>query len=215
MAGRWWPRSANLDILRANRPRRRPGRGRPLRRRRGERAQLVEPAKVARRIEHARILDAHLLINDDLYISTVKRTVADHVNAEWALKVVVAGLKKRFRAFEDPYFQDRARDVEDVGNRIQRNLAALDGTSPTQTQEDHILRDHDLSPSDTALMDSRFIKGVAIDEGGRTSHTGIIAKSLRIPAVVGLKSLARDARPAPCVVVDGGRGPVVWEPSRR
>jgi phosphoenolpyruvate-protein phosphotransferase (PTS system enzyme I) len=167
-------------------------------------------------VPHAYIFDAHLLMLEDPLL--LDRTVAvirdEHVNAEWALRKVSGQLHTLFDEFTDAYLRERSTDLDDVLGRVQLNLAGeKDSPSLSRLPGAFVLVAGDLTPSEAAEMDWERILAVATDAGSATYHTAIIARSLGIPAVVGLQDATRRIPPGSLVVVDGSRGEVVVEPS--
>ncbi len=166
--------------------------------------------------EFKHIIEAHLLItkgrmlNDD----TIKTIKDEHINAEWALKMFQDKLNKSFDAIEDEYLSGRVSDIDYVVERIMRNLAGKDQESLAGIDEDVIIVAHDLSPADTAQIDRNIIKGFVTDVGGKTSHTAIMARSLEIPAVVGLENVSQNAKSGDCIIVSGSDGKVIINPTR-
>ena len=165
---------------------------------------------------HAYIFEAHLLMLDDPLL--VERAVdvvrADHVNAEWALRTVSEQLRGLFEALSDPYLRERRTDLDDVQGRILLNLSgAGDAPSLSRLPGSLVVVADDLLPSEAAELDWDRVLAVATDQGSPTHHTSILARSLGIPAVVGLVSASRDVPPGALVVVDGSRGELVLEPS--
>jgi phosphoenolpyruvate-protein phosphotransferase (PTS system enzyme I) len=165
---------------------------------------------------HAYIFDAHLLMLDDplLRDRTLSVIREEQVNAEWALREVGEGLHTLFEGFTDEYLRERSTDLDDVLGRIQLNLRGS-GEAPSlgRLPGSFVLVASDLSPSEAAELDWARVLAVATDVGSSTYHTAIIARSLGIPAVVGLKDATRTVKPGAMVVVDGTRGAVVVEPS--
>ena len=167
---------------------------------------------------HAYIFDAQLLMLDDPLL--LDRTVAvireEHVNAEWALRTVSDQLHALFDEFGDAYLRERSTDLDDVLGRVQLNLAgAADAPSLSRLPGNRILVAVDLTPSEAAALDWERVLAVAADGGSRTDHTAILARSLGIPAVVGLQDATRRVPAGALVVVDGDRGLLVVEPSVR
>jgi phosphotransferase system enzyme I (PtsI) len=186
----------------------------------GESRQQLQAVKERLRREvgmpHAYIFDAHLLMLEDPLL--LDRTVAvireEHVNAEWALRTVSEQLRSLFEEFTDAYLRERSTDLDDVLGRIQLNLAGeKDAPSLARLPGTYVLVAAGLSPSEAAEMDWERILAVVTDAGSSTYHTAIIARSLGIPAVVGLRDGTRRIPPGSLVVVDGTRGGVVVEPS--
>ncbi len=165
---------------------------------------------------HAYIFDAHLLMLDDPMLRSRAAEIvrAEHVNAEWALRTVSEELHALFDEFSDEYLRERSTDLDDVIGRVQLNLRGSPGApSLERLPEPFILVASDLSPSEAAELDWEKVLAVATDVGSSTYHTAIIARSLGIPAVVGLKDATRRTPVGSLVVVDGTRGEVVVEPS--
>jgi len=165
---------------------------------------------------HAYVFDAHLLMLEDPLLLDRARAVIrdDRVNAEWALRVVSDQLHALFADLKDDYLRERSTDLDDVLGRIQLNLrGSADAPTLQRLPGSFVLVAADLAPSEAAELDWERVLAVAIDVGSATYHTAIIARSLGIPAVVGLKEATRRIRPGALVVVDGSRGQVVVSPS--
>ncbi len=166
-------------------------------------------------VEHLYIIDTHLLILDDqmLLESTVGMIREKLVNAEGALKRTLKKFREVFDKIEDEYLRERRSDIDSVGDRLLRNLVGASQQSLAEVDRKAIIAAHDLSPADTMQMDKEQIIAFVTDVGGRTSHTAILARSLGIPAVVGLESvttMVRDRMPA---IIDGTHGTLVLNPS--
>jgi phosphoenolpyruvate-protein phosphotransferase (PTS system enzyme I) len=165
---------------------------------------------------HGYIFDAHLLMLDDPLLversADVVRT--DHVNAEWALRTVSEQLRGLFEGLSDAYLRERGTDLDDVQGRILLNLSgAGDAPSLSKLPGSFVVVADDLLPSEAAELDWQRVLAVATDQGSPTHHTSILARSLGIPAVVGLVSASREVPPGALVVVDGSRGELILEPS--
>lgn len=165
--------------------------------------------------DHIRIIDAHLLIlKDNMLINdTIKAIRVQRVNAEWALKTVLHDIMEYFEKMDDPYFRERALDIEHIVNRLLLNLMGRKHESIAEIKDPVVVIAHDLAPTDTAQMVKGTVLGFLTDAGGKTSHTAIMARSLEIPAVVGLESITRQAEPGDMVIVDGTTGTVIINPS--
>ena len=165
---------------------------------------------------HAYIFDAHLLMLDDPLLRRRAADIvrAEGVNAEWALRTVSESLHSLFSQFSDAYLLERTTDLDDVIGRIQLNLrGATDAPSLSRLPGPVILVAGDLTPSEAAELDWDRVLAIVTDVGSSTYHTAIIARSLGIPAVAGLKEATRQIPPGSVVAVDGTRGEVVVEPS--
>jgi len=164
--------------------------------------------------EHADIFNAHLLVLEDRAL--IEEVVARLKSDQLAVECIVFDVLKRYvRAFshvEDEYLRERTSDIEDVGKRILRQLLGQQRPSLAELNEPVIVVAYDLSPSDTATMHRRHVIGFITDIGGRTSHTAIMAKSLEIPAVVGLEDATQRIASDDFLIVDGTTGVVVVNP---
>ncbi len=165
--------------------------------------------------EHDYLVDVHLMMLDDrMVVQETERQVRENFyGADWALWTVLGRIKASFDAMEDEYFRDRRTDVEHLGDRILRNLTGRRHESIADIRGDVVVVAHDLSPMDTAQMDVGRVKGFVTDLGGRTSHTAILARSLNIPAVVGLEVVTDRANGGDTVVIDGLSGVVILNPT--
>ena len=165
--------------------------------------------------DYARIFDAHkLMLEDKVLINEIHHLVKEEkVNVEWALKEVRDRLINLFAQFSNEYMKDRGIDVEDVWQRIQSNLSPNPTANAANLSEEGILVATSLSPSDLAQMDKRFLRGFVTDAGGRTSHTGILARSLEIPAVIGLYDVTSRVKEGDLLIIDGNEGVVIVNPN--
>ena len=165
-------------------------------------------------VEHAEIFNAHLMfLEDRAYIDeVVSRLKNEQLNVEYVFSEVLRKYVDAFSKIEDEYMRERASDVEDVGRRMLRNLTGLKRQSLADLAQPVIVVAYDLSPSDTATMHRQHVIGFITDIGGRTSHTAIMAKSLEIPAVVGLETATHQIQADDRVIVDGTTGVVIVNP---
>ncbi len=165
---------------------------------------------------HAYIFDAHLLMLDDPLLRDRAAALvrSDQVNAEWALRTVSESLHELFSQFSDAYLRERSTDLDDVIGRVQLNLrGSAEAPSLERLPGPVVLVAGDLTPSEAAELDWERVLAVVTDVGSSTYHTAIIARSLGIPAVAGLKEATRRIPPGSLVAVDGTRGEVVVDPS--
>ena len=164
--------------------------------------------------EHADILNAHLLVLEDqaLREEIIQGLKAQRLNVEVIFNDVIQRYLKAFSRTEDEYLRERTADIEDVRKRVLRNLLNKPATTLAQLEEPVIVVAHDLSPSETAQMHRRHVLAFVTDVGGRTSHTAIMAKSLEIPAVVGLAVATKRIQKDEFLIVDGTRGDVLVDP---
>lgn len=168
-----------------------------------------------RLIDHLYIIDTHLLIleDDSLVEETIRTIERDLINAAAALQQTIQKFQAIFDGIEDEYLRERRSDVDAVGDRIQYNLAGEVRQSLTDIDRKVIVVAHDLSPADTLQIDREKIIGFVTDVGGRTSHTSILARSLGVPAIVGLESATSLVPRGVPVIVDGTNGNLILNPS--
>lgn len=166
--------------------------------------------------EHGYILDSHLMILDDkmLINGTIEIVKGQLVNSEYALKEVINRFMSIFNSMGDAYLRERKVDIEHVGERILRNLSGTAYDSLTDIPEEAVVVAHDLAPSDTFQMRKEHVMAFVTDIGSSTSHTAIMARSLELPAVVGLETISRDVRNGDAIIVDGNQGVVVINPDQ-
>ena len=140
----------------------------------------------------ASIFDAHiLLLEDTSLIESVKEQLQSRlVNVDFAYEQVVRSYTRKMRELDDDYFRERAGDFLDVSRRVLRNLQGKVETELHSLDAPSIVLAHDLSPSDTAGFDRQLVLGIATEAGSRTSHSAIMARSLNLPAVVGLRDIS-------------------------
>lgn len=167
--------------------------------------------------EIAAFIDTHLLMLQDEAIAEVPITYIRRMrcNAEWALELEREALVTVFDAMDDPYLRTRKDDVEHVVDRVQRHLRGERARQPAtvETAPGRIVYADDLTPADTVLMQHQGVAGFMTEFGGPNSHTAILARSLNIPAVVGLHRSATLLRDGDEVVLDGRQGVVIVSPA--
>jgi phosphotransferase system enzyme I (PtsI) len=163
---------------------------------------------------HAYILESHILMLQDTMLTDGVRDVIrkDLITAEGALKKVLDQFLAVFNGIEDDYLKERKSDIIHVGERLLQNLAGDEQKSLSDLHEDVIVVAHDLTPADTMQMDRKHVKGFVTDLGGRTSHTVIMARSLEIPAVVGMANFTSRVRTGDPLVINGSSGSVIVHP---
>ncbi len=168
-------------------------------------------------VEHGQIFSAHLLVIDDsmLIEEVITRLKREKLSIEYIFQDVLRKYIKVFSEMDDEYLKERISDVNDVGRRILRNLIGAKEDILSNLREKVVVVAYDLSPSDTATMHKKNVTAFATDIGGRTSHTAIMAKSLEIPAVVGVETLTRTVESGNDVIVDGTHGTVIVNPSAK
>ena len=185
----------------------------------------AELAKVKERIpkdtssDVTAFIDTHLLMLEDSALTTVPIDLIreKQCNAEWALKMQRDTIVAVFDAMDDEYLRTRKDDVDHVVNRVLHTLIKRDGAREDQHRRHlrgRIVCADDLTPADTVLMQHQGVAAVVTEFGGPLSHTAILARSLRIPAVVGLHAARHYLRDEEQVIVDGRQGMVLVEPTR-
>jgi phosphotransferase system enzyme I (PtsI) len=162
----------------------------------------------------AQIFDAQiLLLEDPMFLGEIESRVrTQQQNAEWAVREVGRNLSNRLSSISDVYLRERGTDVDDLTERLLRSLLGEEGHRLEQLAEPIVLFAHDLTPSETALLDPAKVLGFATDVGSRTSHTAIVARSLGIPAVVGLHDITSALQSGDLVAIDGDKGMVMLSP---
>jgi len=166
--------------------------------------------------EYAQIFEAHAMMVSDASFSdkVIQKIEEEQVNAEWAVAEVSEELQARFASFDDEYLRERVADVKDVAERVLTNLQGVSHHDLSEITHDVIILADDLTPSDTIHFNRRPIVGFATEAGGRTSHTSIIAKSLFMPAVIGVPRLKKTIDNDELVIIDGYEGTVIANPTQ-
>jgi phosphotransferase system enzyme I (PtsI) len=182
------------------------------------RAQILEMQhRIAESIgaKDAGIFDAHLLVVEDrTLIDEVLRTLSrDKHNVEHVFQSVAGRYAKTLSEIDDPYLRERALDIHDVTRRVVRNLMGTESRDLASVTTPHILIAHNLAPSDTAQLNRQLVLGFATDIGSKTSHTAIMARSLNIPAVVGLHDASPQLATGDHILLDGYNGLIIVNPS--
>ncbi|HEY5753481.1 MAG TPA: phosphoenolpyruvate--protein phosphotransferase [Chthoniobacterales bacterium] len=182
------------------------------------RAQIIEmQQQIAEAIgaTDASIFDAHLLVVEDrtLIDEVLKLLEKDRKNVEIIFQKVADRYSETLNRIDDPYLRERAADIHDVTRRVIRNLLGKGHRGLADVRHPHVLVAHNLTPSDTAMLNREFVLGFATDVGSKTSHTAIMARSLGIPAVAGLHNLNEHVKDGQLIIVDGYSGRVVLNPT--
>jgi phosphotransferase system enzyme I (PtsI) len=163
----------------------------------------------------AAIFDAHLLVVEDrtLIDEVLRKLEADLCNVEWIFQEVATRYAETLNKIDDPYLRERALDIQDVTKRVIHNLQGKAPKAFLALTEPHILVAHNLTPSDTASIDRANVLGIATDLGSRTSHAAILARSLNIPAIVGLHDITAKLESGEQVLLDGSDGYLIVDPT--
>ncbi|MEO8216043.1 MAG: phosphoenolpyruvate--protein phosphotransferase [Acidobacteriota bacterium] len=165
--------------------------------------------------EYASIFEAHSMILSDPSFAdkVIQKIDEEQVNAEWAVAEVQGELEARFGSFENEYLRERGDDIKDVSESLLKNLQGISHHDFSEIDHDVIILADDLTPSDTIRFNRRPVVGFGTEAGGRTSHASIIAKSLFLPAVIGVPRLTEIIDNEELVIVDGYEGALVVNPT--
>ena len=162
------------------------------------------------------IFAAHLdMAEDATLLQGVEEKIAAGKNAEWALEEETEELSGMLESLEDAYLRERAADVRDVCRRMMAALKGVSETSLRNITEKAILFAEELHPSDTAQMDFQYIRGMVTERGGTTSHVAILARSLEIPALLGMEGILKRVREGEAVILDGKEGRLIFSPDAK
>ncbi|RPJ16669.1 MAG: phosphoenolpyruvate--protein phosphotransferase [Desulfobacteraceae bacterium] len=165
--------------------------------------------------QHTGILETHVALLKDkmLYDKTIETIKNEKVNAEWALKKVVSGIKVLFQDISDSYLKARSDDITHVSDRIIRFLIGTEEINIGSIDKRVILVAKDLSPADTSQIQLDKVMGFLTDRGGKASHTSIIARTLEVPAVLGLGNATQVINNDDRIIIDGTTGIVIIHPT--
>ena len=182
-----------------------------------ELATIKQNAKSRLSDEELEVFDAHIaILSDPEMKSQIKDEIENqHVSAEEAMTDVTTNFANVLAAMTDnKYMQERAADVKDVAKRALSHLLGKQLPDIASISEPVVIIAKEITPSDTSQMDAKFVKGLATDLGGRTSHAAIMARTLRIPAVVGAEDVTSTIKNGDMVIVDGLHGDIIIDPSQ-
>ncbi|MFW5727368.1 MAG: phosphoenolpyruvate--protein phosphotransferase [Spirochaetota bacterium] len=164
--------------------------------------------------EESRLLDSHLLmLKDPEFTKRIEDNLrSERMNVEWVLYKTAKELVRMLESSQDIYLKERTIDIHDVAKRIHNHLLYRERISLVDIETDVVLITHNLLPSDALTLNRSSVKGIAMDMGGRTSHTAILARSFEIPAVLGLSAITKYANNGDEAIVDGNEGTVILKP---
>jgi phosphotransferase system enzyme I (PtsI) len=176
---------------------------------------IKEKAAVSLGEEEAQVFDAHInMVKDpELVGQTHEKIKSESVNAAFAFDAVANQFVTMFEAMDNEYFRERAADIKDIKKRMLSHLLGVALNDPSTINEEVIVVAYDLTPSDTAQLNRDYVKGFATNIGGRTSHSAIMARSLEIPAIVGMGTILEDTTDGELVILDGLEGVIISDPS--
>ncbi|MFN7962079.1 MAG: phosphoenolpyruvate--protein phosphotransferase [Thermoanaerobaculia bacterium] len=161
------------------------------------------------------IFDAHALFLDDpVFLERMERRIReDQVNAEWAVFSTTEELEEQFARIEDDYLRQRMEDLQDVAHQILRGLQGLDQHDHPAAEAGRVVVADELPPSYTLRLGREQVLGFAVESGGRTSHTAILARSFNLPLVVGISDLRKYLYDEDPVILDGDAGTIILHPT--
>jgi len=165
--------------------------------------------------QDASIFDAHLLVVEDrtLIDEVLRRLERDRNNVEFVFQEVSRKYCETLEAIDDPYLRERVVDIEDVARRVIRNLLGKAPQNPAAHDQPHIIVAHNLTPSDTAQLNRKLVMGFVTEVGSKTSHTAIMARSLEIPAIVGMQGICQEIQLGDDILIDGYNGLLILNPT--
>lgn len=177
--------------------------------------EIQEQARIKMGDEQAEIFESHILVlHDDEFVGRTKEVIEEKsMNAEAALDEVTEELVTFFESMDNEYMNERAADFRDLSKRLHNLLTGVKQTSLSDFEKPVVLITDDLTPSDSAQLDRDRVAGFATNIGGRTSHSAIMARSMEIPAVVGLKDVTERLQDGDMVILDGTTGEMIVKPS--
>lgn len=178
--------------------------------------KVRDKAKESLGPEEAQVFDAHLLfLSDPEFTGAIETEIKDQkINAEAALDETAQKFITIFEGMTDNgYMQERAADVRDVSKRLMAHLLGKKLPDPAAIDHEVVVVAYDLTPSDTAQLNKKYVKGFVTDVGGRTAHSAIMARSLEIPAVVGTETITKDVKDGDMLIADGLDGDAIINPT--
>ncbi len=180
-----------------------------------ELTQIRNNAEIALGPDKAAIFDAHLLVLEDPeLINPIEDNIRNNqMNAATSLSEVSTNFITIFESMDNEYMKERAADIKDVSKRVLSHILGVSLPNPTMIDEPVVIIAEDLTPSDTAQLNKKFVQGFATNIGGRTSHSAIMSRSLEIPAVVGTKDITDRVKHGDGLIIDGLSGDVIINPT--
>lgn len=177
--------------------------------------QIKEVASKTLAEEELAIFDAHLMmIGDPEFRASIENEITSNsVNAEYAADCVSKMMISMFESMDDEYMRARAADIKDVSFRLLCNITGNEIPNLSTLNEPVVVVAKDLTPSDTGSLNKEFAKGFATEIGGRTSHSAIMARSLEIPAIVGVNEILNTLKSGDLVILDAINSEVITEPT--
>lgn len=165
--------------------------------------------------KESHIFIAHrMLLEDPEYIGGIKKKIKEEkINSEWAVMEVTKSYISLFENMKDLYIKERAIDLKDVSNRLLRSLLDIENHDFSKINEEIIIVAQDLKPSDFVQINLDMVVGIVTEIGGETSHTGIMARTMNIPGVSGIKNITKKVKDGDFIIIEGSSGQVMIDPS--
>ena len=178
--------------------------------------ELVEKTRETAGKKDLEIIETHLMMIEDPDLkSQITQGIAEEgKNAEHIVEDTISRMTKNLEDADDEYLNERVVDLIDIQSRILHHLMYIERTSLVDIEEEVILVAQTLLPSEVLTMNKKYIKGIVLDAGGKTSHTAILARSFEIPAVLGLSTVTKKVRNGNTLIIDGNQGTVILRPGR-
>jgi len=175
---------------------------------------LYEEKKIKLGEDKAQIFKAHLMIlQDPEFSDRIRNNIKNEkMNAEYANKLVIDEFANMFESMDDEYFRQRALDIKDIGIRIKAKLLNINTSKLSEVKKGTIVIAKDLTPSDTAQLNEEYVNAIITEFGGETSHSAIIANTLGIPGVMGIKNITNEFKNDDLVIVNGNDGLIIKNP---
>ena len=163
------------------------------------------------------IFDAHqLLLDDQVIIDETKKQIARQLkNADFIYNEIMKKYQKSLENADDEFFMGRVADIKDVKRRLIRNIQGKKPVAFANLVKKSIIVAHDLTPSETILLDKKMVLAFVTDKGGKNSHAAIMARSMEIPSVVGAQNISEFVKTGDLVIIDGTSGDIIINPSKR
>ena len=179
-------------------------------------SKLQEEASTSLAKSETRIFDVHLLIIDDKVLLTdVKKIISSGKQADYAFTKVINEYIERIENLSNSYIRERSSDIKDVASRLLSNLTGTKKRSLKNITGQHIIVANDLSPSETVEIDRNKLLAFIAEKGSRTSHTAILAQSLKIPAIVGVQGLLKEIEDDDLIIIDAFTGVIIINPTEK
>lgn len=166
--------------------------------------------------EKAQIFEAHtMMLQDPDLVDSITSEIRDNsLMASGAVDIVAKRFVEMFEAMDNEYMRERALDIRDISSRLIRKILRVESVNLSDLHEEVILVAHDITPSQMASIDLKKTIGIVTEIGGKTSHTAIMARTMELPAVVGLKDATRSIKNQDILIIDGEAGEVYVNPSQ-